>query len=53
MNEFTIIWTWDVYHIGSTIFFMLIVGAVIWIIKDSISKQRKANGTAKRKKDKN
>jgi hypothetical protein len=36
MNELLKNWNWDVFHIGATLFIILIVSTVIWLIIDSI-----------------
>jgi hypothetical protein len=36
-------WQWDRFHIGVTIFIILIAGAVIYIIWDSWFKKKKVN----------
>ena len=46
MNEFVIVWAWDVYHVGASVFCLMVAGAIGWIIYDSWFKKN-TNGAKK------
>jgi hypothetical protein len=48
MIDLIVKWEWNIYYVGSSIFCMLVAGAIIYIIWDSWFKKKKVNGKQKK-----